>query len=47
MYAIRSYYENDLPRDLEDDPSVFEVNFSEMPIVVYSLSGTCGLPAFV
>ena len=34
MYAIRSYY----------DPSVFEVNFSEMPIVVYSLSGTCGLP---
>ncbi|MGW8194628.1 MAG: efflux RND transporter permease subunit [Desulforhopalus sp.] len=33
-----------LPSDLEDDPSVFEVNFSEMPIVVYSLSGTCGLP---
>ncbi len=33
----------DLPVDLEDDPSVFEVNFSEMPIVVYSLSGTCGL----
>lgn len=33
-----------LPMDLEDDPSVFEVNFSEMPIVVYSLSGTCGLP---
>ena len=33
-----------LPNDLEDDPSVFEVNFSEMPIVVYSLSGTCGLP---
>jgi multidrug efflux pump len=33
-----------LPSDLEDDPSVFEVNFSEMPIVIYSLSGTCGLP---
>jgi len=34
----------DLPTDLDDDPSVFEVNFSEMPIVIYSLSGTCGLP---
>ena len=34
----------DLPSDLEDDPTVFEVNFSEMPIVVFSLSGTCGLP---
>lgn len=33
-----------LPTDLEEDPSVFEVNFSEMPIVIYSLSGTCGLP---
>jgi len=33
----------DLPNDLEDDPSVFEVNFSEMPIVVFSLSGTCGI----
>jgi len=33
-----------LPSDLEDDPAVFEVNFSEMPIVIYSLSGTCGLP---
>jgi multidrug efflux pump len=33
-----------LPGDLEDDPSVYEVNFSEMPIVIYSLSGTCGLP---
>jgi multidrug efflux pump len=33
-----------LPGDLEDDPSVFEVNFSEMPIIVFSLSGTCGLP---
>ncbi|MBL7032094.1 MAG: efflux RND transporter permease subunit, partial [Nitrospira sp.] len=35
---------NDLPIDLEDDPSVFEVNFSEMPIVVFSLSGNCGNP---
>ncbi len=33
----------DLPGDLENDPSVFEVNFSEMPIVVFSLSGTCGI----
>ncbi|MEJ2688662.1 MAG: efflux RND transporter permease subunit [Deltaproteobacteria bacterium] len=32
----------ELPGDLEDDPQVFEVNFSEMPIVVYSLSGTVG-----
>ncbi|MFH1215214.1 MAG: efflux RND transporter permease subunit [Pseudomonadota bacterium] len=35
---------NELPKDLENDPSVFEVNFSELPIVVFSLSGTCGLP---
>ena len=34
----------DLPSDLEDDPTVFEVNFSEMPIVIFSLSGSCGLP---
>jgi len=33
----------DLPGDLEDDPAVFEVNFSELPIVVFSLSGTCGI----
>ncbi|NOX33613.1 MAG: efflux RND transporter permease subunit [Deltaproteobacteria bacterium] len=33
---------NDLPSDLENDPSVFEVNFSEMPIVIYSLAGTSG-----
>jgi len=33
---------NDLPTDLESDPSVFEVNISEMPIVVYSLAGSCG-----
>ncbi|MFC1896039.1 efflux RND transporter permease subunit, partial [Thermodesulfobacteriota bacterium] len=35
----------DLPNDLEDDPAVFEVNLSELPIVVYSLSGTCGVTA--
>ena len=35
--------QKDLPGDLEDDPAVFEVNFSELPIVVYSISGTCGL----
>jgi multidrug efflux pump subunit AcrB len=35
---------NDLPTDLEIDPQVFEVNFSEMPIVVYLLNGTCGIP---
>lgn len=34
---------SELPADLENDPSVFEVNLSEMPIAVYSLSGTCGL----
>ena len=33
----------DLPSDLEDDPSVFEINLSQMPIIVFSLSGTCGL----
>lgn len=33
---------NDLPSDLENDPSVFEVNFSDMPIVIFSLAGTCG-----
>ncbi len=33
-----------LPKDLDDDPSVFEINLSEMPVIVYSLSGTCGLP---
>ncbi|MBU0485608.1 MAG: efflux RND transporter permease subunit [Proteobacteria bacterium] len=30
----------DLPADLEEDPSVFEVNISEMPIVIFALSGT-------
>ncbi len=33
----------DLPTDLEDDPEVTEINISELPIVVFSLSGTCGL----
>jgi len=35
----------DLPNDLEDDPSVYEVNLSEMPIVVYSLNGDSGVAA--
>jgi len=35
---------NELPSDLENDPLIFEVNFSEMPIVVYLLNGTCGIP---
>lgn len=35
---------SELPNDLEEDPSVFEVNISELPIIVFSLSGTCGLP---
>ncbi len=29
---------SELPTDLENDPSVFEVNFSQMPIVVYALA---------
>ena len=33
---------NELPSDLENDPSVYEVNFSDMPIVIYALSGTTG-----
>ena len=33
----------ELPSDLEDDPSVFEVNISELPIVIFSLSGTSGI----
>ena len=32
----------DLPTDLEDDPEVSEINISEMPILVLSLSGTVG-----
>jgi len=34
---------NELPTDLNDDPQVMEINISEMPIVVLSLSGTVGL----
>ncbi len=34
---------SELPSDLEEDPSVFEVNFSELPILVLSLSGNIGL----
>lgn len=33
----------ELPADLEDDPEVFEVNISELPIVVFSLSSNVGL----
>jgi len=33
----------DLPTDLEDKPQVFEVNISELPILVLSLSGDIGL----
>ncbi|PIE70679.1 MAG: acriflavin resistance protein [Deltaproteobacteria bacterium] len=33
----------DLPADLENDPAVFEVNLSELPIVIYSLSGPAGI----
>ena len=33
----------ELPADLEDDPEVIEVNISELPIIVLSLSGDVGL----
>jgi len=33
----------DLPSDLEEDPEVTEINISELPIVVFSLSGESGL----
>ena len=33
----------DLPADLEEDPEVTEINISELPILVLSLSGDCGL----
>jgi multidrug efflux pump len=33
----------ELPADLEDDPEVFEVNISELPIVIFSLSSDVGL----
>ncbi|MFC1867568.1 efflux RND transporter permease subunit [Thermodesulfobacteriota bacterium] len=32
----------ELPSDLEDDPEVIEINISEMPILILSLSGTVG-----
>ena len=34
---------SELPTDLEDDPEVIEINISELPILVLSLSGTAGL----
>ncbi|MFZ7113150.1 MAG: efflux RND transporter permease subunit [Desulfatiglandales bacterium] len=34
---------SELPADLEDDPEVNEINISELPIVVFSLSGNSGL----
>jgi len=33
----------ELPNDLEDPPEVTEINISELPILVLSLSGDCGL----
>jgi multidrug efflux pump len=33
----------ELPADLEEDPEVIEINISELPIVVFSLSGPVGL----
>ncbi len=33
---------SELPADLEDAPVVFDVNLAEMPILIFSLSGTCG-----
>jgi multidrug efflux pump subunit AcrB len=33
----------DLPADLEDEPEVTETNFSELPILVLSLSGPSGM----
>lgn len=35
----------ELPSDLEDEPSVEELNISEMPILVLSLSGSAGVRA--
>ncbi len=32
----------ELPSDLQDDPEVMEVNISELPILILSLSGTIG-----
>ncbi|MDP7423266.1 MAG: efflux RND transporter permease subunit, partial [bacterium] len=33
----------ELPSDLEDDPAVFEINLSEMPIIALGLKGPMGL----
>jgi len=33
----------ELPADLEEDPEVIEINISELPIIVLSLSGAVGL----
>ncbi len=35
--------QKDLPTDLEQDPAVFEVSFSEMPVLVLALSGNGSL----
>ncbi len=35
--------QGDLPSDLKDPPEVSEINLSELPILVLSLSGDCGL----
>ena len=31
----------ELPNDLEDDPTVFEINVSELPVLVLAMSGEC------
>ena len=33
----------ELPSNLDDDPDVYDINFSEMPIFVFALSGPSGL----
>lgn len=33
----------DLPKDLEDDPVITEINFSELPILQLALAGPCGI----
>lgn len=35
--------QGELPNDLKDPPEVSEINLSELPILVLSLSGDCGL----
>jgi len=32
----------ELPGDLEEDPEVIEINISELPVLILSLSGSCG-----